>query len=59
MPALAAAGDGNTSEAGFVVEDSVEAGASTWLPDISSTFGVAHEKSSQKRGLALCDSSFS
>ena len=59
MPALAAAGDGNTSEAGFDVEDSVGAGASTWLPDISSIFGVADEKSSQKRGLALCDSSFS
>ena len=59
MPALAAAGDGNTSEAGFIVEDSVEAGASTWLPDISSIFGVAAEKSSQKRGLELCDSSFS
>ena len=59
MPALAAAGDGNTSESGFIVEDSVEACASTWLPDISSIFGVVDEKSSQKRGLALCDSSFS
>ena len=59
MPALAAAGDGNTSEAGFVVEGSVEAGASTWLPDISSIFVVADEESSQKRGLAFCNCSFS
>ena len=59
MTALTAAGDGNASEAGFLVEGCVQASASTWLPDISSIFDVANRKSSQKRGLAFCNCSFS
>ena len=59
MPALTAVGAGNTSEAGFLLQGSVEAGASTWLPNISSIFDVADEKSSQKRGSAFCNCSFS
>ena len=47
IPELGAVGDGNLSEAGFIVEDSVGTSGTNRLPDIGSIFNVVSGNSNQ------------